>query len=259
MALIERAMPLSGGAGLNFSIVGGTEEPVNPIENMIWINTDTAIGEWQFSATEPRSRADGTDLQIGDIWIETSDVSESVINLFKKNGAYIGLASCSQWNGTEFIIKNIYLWANGIWAEIGVYWIFYPLVSSKLNNSWAIAYQGTSSTPISIKIDSSTGYIISSGNFYYHSAVDSALHDLTHYKTAYVEIIDGASGGSIGFYSYRNSGLDSSLSFPAASASRDKGIQAIDISGLTGKYYFGYTSNYGSSNDTLTIGRIYLT
>ena len=48
MAIVERAMPLSGG-GLNFKIVGGTTEPTNPKENTVWINTDVDIGEWQMA------------------------------------------------------------------------------------------------------------------------------------------------------------------------------------------------------------------
>ena len=41
------------GAPLNFKIVGGTTEPTNPKENMIWVNTDQKITGWNFSATDP--------------------------------------------------------------------------------------------------------------------------------------------------------------------------------------------------------------
>ena len=41
--------------GLNFEIVGGTAEPSNPEENTIWVNTDTNITGWEFSANEPYS------------------------------------------------------------------------------------------------------------------------------------------------------------------------------------------------------------
>lgn len=44
-----------GGAGLNFKIVGGAARPQNPKENTIWINTDTAIGEYVFRA-EPNNK-----------------------------------------------------------------------------------------------------------------------------------------------------------------------------------------------------------
>lgn len=43
----------ASGAPLNFKIVGGTTEPTNPKENMIWVNTDQKITGWNFRATDP--------------------------------------------------------------------------------------------------------------------------------------------------------------------------------------------------------------
>lgn len=40
-------------SGLNFKVVGGTTEPADPSENMIWVNTDTEITSWYFNADEP--------------------------------------------------------------------------------------------------------------------------------------------------------------------------------------------------------------
>jgi hypothetical protein len=44
---------------LNFSVVGGTEEPSNPTENMIWVNTDTEITKVVFRSVEPSNPVDG--------------------------------------------------------------------------------------------------------------------------------------------------------------------------------------------------------
>ena len=41
------------GVKLNFGIVGGTAEPAAPAENMIWVNTDTPINGYVFSAETP--------------------------------------------------------------------------------------------------------------------------------------------------------------------------------------------------------------
>ena len=41
---------ISTGVELNFEVVGGTVEPENPTENMIWVNTDVEISNWTFSA-----------------------------------------------------------------------------------------------------------------------------------------------------------------------------------------------------------------
>ena len=45
---------VGGGAGLNFKVVGNPQ-PSNPVENTIWVDTDTPITSWVFSATEPGS------------------------------------------------------------------------------------------------------------------------------------------------------------------------------------------------------------
>ena len=42
-----------GGGGLNFKVVGGLTQPVQPIKNMIWVLSDVPITGWEFSATQP--------------------------------------------------------------------------------------------------------------------------------------------------------------------------------------------------------------
>ena len=48
-----------GIAGLNFKVVGGTTQPTNPKENTIWVNTNTDITSWVFSAGQPESPTEG--------------------------------------------------------------------------------------------------------------------------------------------------------------------------------------------------------
>ena len=40
----------------NFNIINGLEEPINPKENTIWVNSNIDIGEYQFSITQPTTR-----------------------------------------------------------------------------------------------------------------------------------------------------------------------------------------------------------
>lgn len=42
------------GVELNFEVVGGTEEPSNPKENTIWVNTDTPITKYYFSNSDAK-------------------------------------------------------------------------------------------------------------------------------------------------------------------------------------------------------------
>lgn len=55
----------SSSGGLNLEVVGGTTQPSAPAENTIWVNTDTAIGNFYLSAAAPDSPAEG------DIWVMT--------------------------------------------------------------------------------------------------------------------------------------------------------------------------------------------
>ena len=116
MAVVHKTMEL--GAGLNFKIVGGTTQPSSPKENTIWIETDTAIGEWQFSATEPTTRADGTALQTGDVWICTNVYAGTSFNALKKNGLQVNMSYCRQYNGSSWVVKNFKIYTNNKWADI---------------------------------------------------------------------------------------------------------------------------------------------
>lgn len=49
----------TGGAALNFRVVGGTVQPENPAKNTIWINTEAAITGWIFAAEDPALRESG--------------------------------------------------------------------------------------------------------------------------------------------------------------------------------------------------------
>lgn len=51
--MIGRTNVGGGGAELNFEVVGGTSAPASPKENTIWVNTDTEITSWVFSAKRP--------------------------------------------------------------------------------------------------------------------------------------------------------------------------------------------------------------
>ena len=106
-----------GGAGLNFSIVGGTTQPASPKENTIWINTDLEITGWAFDTESPNY------LSTGGIWLKTAPNGNAKMNIVKKNTIFVSFLYAFQWNGTAFVSKEAKLYANGRWAEMGA--IFY--------------------------------------------------------------------------------------------------------------------------------------
>lgn len=126
----------SGGAGgseLNFTVVGGTTQPTNPSENMIWVNTDAEITGWLFSATEPEAPSQGM------LWIVTGSLSNVAFDIVKKvsakiypvrvkqyvSGAWVDVTAMTYqgsewvewWNGELYINGNQYEGITGGWWQ----------------------------------------------------------------------------------------------------------------------------------------------
>lgn len=134
MAVVHKTMEL--GAGLNFKIVGGTTQPTSPKENTIWINTDTAIGEYQFSSAEPTKRADGTALQNGDVWIKNIVSSQNGFNALKKNGIEVKPISAEQYVGGAWVDKKMQLYQNGTWKSLSPYLYYYGEEFENVTGGW---------------------------------------------------------------------------------------------------------------------------
>lgn len=101
----------AGGASLNFKVVGGTTEPANPKENMIWVNTSNTITGWYFTATQPENMAEG------ELWFATGASSDRAFNALKKNGIYVYPLSAKQYVGGAWVEKTAKIYKNGAWID----------------------------------------------------------------------------------------------------------------------------------------------
>lgn len=101
----------SGGIPLNFTVVGGTSQPVSPKENTIWVNTDKDITGWAFSATEP------SDLTEGMVWITTGISSAVEFNALKKNSIQVCPISAKQYVGGVWVDKVAKSYQGGSWQS----------------------------------------------------------------------------------------------------------------------------------------------
>ena len=100
--LASEISSISGGADLNFDVVGGTTQPTNPIENMIWINTNVEITGWIFSSTEPENITEGM------VWFVTGTNSDFIFNALKENTLnvyplFVRQYINNQWNADKII------------------------------------------------------------------------------------------------------------------------------------------------------------
>ena len=99
----------SNGAALNFKVVGNPQ-PASPSENTIWVNTDTPITGYEFSATEPVEPIEGM------VWISTGTSSPVEFNALKKNGIQVYPISVKQYVGGAWVDKEAKTYQNGAWA-----------------------------------------------------------------------------------------------------------------------------------------------
>lgn len=87
---------------LNFTVVGGSVEPSDPIENTIWVNTDTTITKTTLSPYEPSSPVEGM------VWILTGSSSLVRYASLKSNG--ISFASVNPVAAKQYV--------SGAWADV---------------------------------------------------------------------------------------------------------------------------------------------
>ena len=115
-----------GGAGLNFSVVGGTTQPTGK-ENLLWVNTSTAITSWGFSTAQPTSPVAGM------VWFMTGLTSPAPFNALKKNGLWVYPTGVSQYINGAWESKSAKTYQNGAWLS----WNTYLIESSRETSSGA--------------------------------------------------------------------------------------------------------------------------
>lgn len=91
----------------NFDIVGGTTQP-EAKENRIWVNTDTEITGFVFSATEPV----GT---VGLVWICTANKGVYTLNILKNNQLFLSLVGVKQFVGGSWVSKIGKIYSSSKW------------------------------------------------------------------------------------------------------------------------------------------------
>lgn len=94
---------------LAFEIVGNPQ-PSNPKENTIWVDTDTKITGWTFSASEP-------DMVEGSLWINVGVTSTVPFNALKKNGIIVYPQFVKQATGGAWLDKKAPIYQGGAWKE----------------------------------------------------------------------------------------------------------------------------------------------
>lgn len=245
----------SGGmGGYNFKIVGGTEKPVSPVNNTIWIKTDLPIGKWELSYEQPTTRPDGQPLQEGDIWLEMSYTSLIAFNAVKRDSIKIKIVRGRQYVGSEWVTKTISGYIDNKWID-DTFYLFSAELKVNRGEWHSGGYTvGSGSDFSSGQISVNENYIYiyatyaytgnSAGYFYGYN--DTPL-DVTNFNRLKVTV----SSATVDDYNRKwfnvglkktkevSSSLDKSLALENTSEAK---TFVLDIGDITGIYYFGFSA-----------------
>jgi len=244
----------TGGAGLNLTVLASVTQPSNPVENLIWFNTDTAIPHWYFQNDAP------SDPELGDVYVTISTTATNVLQVLRNNGMKLYFGTARQWDGDSWELVGGKIYYNGTWHNLQTF-VYDGTIGNAENNfnhsvggyPW-LTSTGNSSTSISTANDSFTCYYIGGGtglcytkNKIDFSAVKSVKITYTASSGGYVvwkraQIFTSASGGNA-------VGVVAETSVDNATA---KTTITLNTSSLSGQYYFGF-GYYSNSSGTVNV------
>ena len=110
MSIVVPMENFGGGVPLNFKVVGNPQ-PTNPKENTIWVNTDTKITSYHFSATQPSSPTAGM------VWIPTAATSPVAFSAVKKNSLMVYPMSAKQYVSGKWVEKEVKIYQGSKWSS----------------------------------------------------------------------------------------------------------------------------------------------
>lgn len=249
------------GVQLNFDVVGGIEEPTNPIENTIWVQTDAAIADWVFSVKEPEIPAEGM------VWITTGASSTVEFNILKKNNIQVYPISAKQYVDGTWVDRDAVSYQGGEWAM----WIAYLYKLGDeykaFTDGWALSLNNGGNThgeSLSKKSDSmvfASSYV-SGSHFADGFLRANNTFDLTGVTqiTAILKTASVSSNVPMFLCVAENDSYRQQYDAVAkANISSGNTSVTLDVSALKGVYYVGIGAGAGSANgsSSVTIAEIY--
>lgn len=217
-----------GGGDLNFSVTGGTTQPVNPAENIIWVNTDAEIGTWTISGKAPESPEDG------DVWFRLAATGNE-IEALTENSFLFAILSAKQYLDGTWTDVDAQIYRNGSWeSALSVYVIFDGtwngvggLTATAPNNTKVYNEQnpvvaevsgGTSSGTLYLQIDV-TGYTALEVEFEFRSP-----------QWCYVTVSSDTN--------YYDGKATNCIAYAHFLGGVDRTVARLPLNGAMGKYYF---------------------
>lgn len=249
-----------GSRQLNFKVVGGTSAPDSPSENTIWVNTDTAITSWVFSAEEPQEAAEGL------VWIKTGSSSAVALNALKKNGIKVYPISVMQYVASttaEWVKRTAKTFIGGAWVD---WWDGSTLYASgdeieQTTGGWSAQAFKASNDVGSLKAPTVTknaenmkvelaGY--SGGNYYCGCLMTNNAVDLTGFTSIKINITALTASVYLRIASAHSDGYTSDAQIKISGT----GESALDIGSISGEKYIAIAIS--QANAAVTFDKIWL-
>lgn len=232
----------SGDTSLNLAIVGGTEQPANPKENTIWVNTDTDVTGWAISASEPESPTEGM------VCIVTNASSHIAFNALKKNAIMITPLSALQYVSGAWVDKDAMIYQDGAWQDF-IDWNKWIVMDGIANPNIEAACKGagynesiTAASTVAMTEDSGSLKVSVTGNSGGGSMVYFGPVDLTNANSVTLEgtfQIHPSYPTYYQFVVWSNIGIYQTQYMQANKVISETG-GTLDTSALTGLHYVGF-------------------
>ena len=246
------------GAALNFKVVGNPQ-PALPSENTIWVNTDTPITGYEFSATEPVEPIEGL------VWISTGTSSPVEFNALKKNGIQVYPLSAKQYVDGALVDKTVAIYQGGAWNDLFIGKIYedgvqYLSLSYIINGANAPVYND-SYISLTWNTKSGTGAVvvyttdkINVSGFEKLTLEYSYLKN-TCYRESYAQVGLVSTVSVDGNGALVNPVAVASLTFRDEPTVYTNSKFEVDINSVTGEYYVAFS--IGSTNRDSAADREY--
>ena len=221
--MIGRTNAGLGGGGSGLNVTTGLSAPANPKENTIWVKSDNASKKFVFAVNTPTNPTEGL------IWFFVTSA---------------GIITRTQvYSGGTWVTVDTYMYLNGSWVRIAA-GIAYILNGNdqvpQITGGWeGVRYYWSYSLPGGVPTVSWTtnGVSITASSEAAGSLlVTKNAIDVTQYKEL---VIDCTSASDQVMCQLSTGTKDQFKTGQAASITLAAGINTLDISALSGRYYVG--------------------
>ncbi len=209
------------GVALNYSIIASVTEPETPAEGTIWLSSSTNVGTVQFGYTTPTTQADGTALEIGDVFIVVGGSSNEIQSADR--AINIPIMTVKQYNGTDWVAVTAKRYTNNAWSTV-MYCIYYGGV-----------YYVTFSTSLESKFSQYVAYTAALSENYTTKA--TATIDVTHLSEVYVAVSGLRVSEAASLFARARAYVGTAyggISGGGSTTASTAGTITVDVSSLTG-------------------------